>query len=378
MLLFLQKDEVRKNKNQGDKSTLVISSRDALREDICQRIRIAGISTVEEMSVDFFNADKIVLPDSLRRVVIDIVNCNDISRLISMINSQIPRGCGCAVVGDIDSITVAQNFMDHGISYFYSTFQLDELAEGVVNGLVREERRRAINISILGCKGGIGTTLLSYQLSRSVVGIKPLPLLLMQGGHGSHDLDLLLGKKLNQDLVSYNNHIDLKQDFSHEMPDLSQPEFAKYNFIVYDQSIHSFKKEQLNALAESTQCAILMIDHSTSSVRTARQFLDEFDRSQRSNKRLSSRLYICLNESRPAMESRISLIDLESLLGRPVDIVLPYMKKIGAKAIAPGFWKKGLRNPLDQLARYILGIEETKSNKPNTSMLLQLRQRWSK
>lgn len=339
---------------------------------------MAGISRVEELSVDFLNADNIVLPESLSGVVIDIAHCNDIPRVISSIYSQIPRDCGCAVVGDIDSIAVAQNFMEHGISYFYSTFQIDELVERVASGLVQEERRKAINISVYGCKGGIGTTLLSYQLSRAIVDLKPLPLLLMQGGNGSHDIDLLLGKKLNQDSVVYNEHIDLKKDLSHDMPDLSQQEFGKYNFIVYDQSIQSLKKEQLNSLAENTQCGILMIDHSTSSVRTARQFLDEFERVQRSSKRSSRRLYICLNESRPAMESRISMVDLETLLGQPVDISLPYMKKIGTKAIAPGFWKKGRKNPLDKLTRYVLGIEEAKNNKPNTSMLLHLRQLWSK
>lgn len=378
MLLFLQKDEVRKNKNHGDKSTLVISSRHALRQDICQRIRMAGVSPVEELSIDFINADKIILPEFLSGVVIDIAHCNDVPRVISKIYSQIPRDCGCAVVGDLDSIAVAQNFMEHGISYFYSTFQVGELVDRVAGGLVREERRRAININVFGCKGGIGTTLLSYQLARAIVALKPLPLLLMQGGNGSHDIDLLLGKKLNQDSVVYNDHIDLRQELSPEVPDLSQQIFTKYNFIVYDQSIQSFDKERLNALAEHTQCGILMIDHSTSSVRTARKFLDEFERVQRSSKRSSRRLYICLNESRPAMESRISLIDLETLLGQPVDISLPYMKKVGAKAVASDFWRKGRKNPLDKLTRYVLGIEEVKSNKPNASMLLHLRQLWSK
>ena len=57
---------------------------------------------------------------------------------------------------------------------------------------------------------------------------------------------------------------------------------------------------------------------------------------------------------------------------------LPYMKKIGAKAVASDFWRKGRKNPLDKLTRYVLGIEEVKNNKPNASMLLHLRQLWSK
>ncbi|AKJ41122.1 hypothetical protein [Pragia fontium] len=378
MLLFLQKDDVRKNKSLNEKSTMVISSRLGLRQEICQKIRMGGVSQVEEINANFLTSDKIELPEFLNGVIIDIENYKDTAKAVSIIYSKIPRDCWCVVVGDIDSIAVAQKFSESGIAYFYSTFQLNDMVEQIASGLPKVGGRKAINISVLGCKGGIGTTLLSYQLSRSITHAKSLPLLLLQGDNGSHDIDLLLGKKLNQDVIAYNDNLDLKRETSVFSPDFSQEDYGNYNFIVFDQNIHNCEKEQLNQLAENTQCAILLIDYSMSSVRVARKFLDEYERVQRSNVRSSRRLFICLNESRPALDARLSLTDLQTLLGHPITISLPYVKKAGEKLMAPGLWKTGRKQPLDQLMRYVLGVEEAKNNKQNAPMLTQLRHLFSR
>lgn len=375
MLLTLQKDNVRKNDVQKEKSTLVISPRNALRMDICQTLRMSGIFGVEERAFSFFSPVRLELPDSLSGVVIDIENFADAAKIVASVHSKIPRGCWCAVVGDVDSIAMSQAFMAQGISYFYSALQLDALVEVAIVGAIQKSRRRAVNISVLGCKGGIGATLLSYQLARAITQEKSLPLLLLQGNNGSFDIDLMLGKKLSQDAVCYSDQLYFKREGALFLPDLSDEEYQKYNFVVFDQSIYNCSKEQLSVLAEASQCSVLVIDYSAASIRTARRFLDESERLLRGGAPNGRRCLVCLNESRPSLGSALAQSDLETLLGRPIDIRLPYVKKAGESLLSPRLWRWGRKRPIDKLMRYVLGMEESSAIKvPPLPLYERLRQ----
>ena len=249
--------------------------------------------------------------------------------------------------------------MAQGVSYFYSALQLDALVETAAVGAIQKSRRRAVNISVLGCKGGIGATLISYQLARLITQEKSLPLLLLQGNNGSFDIDLMLGKKLSQDAASYGEQLYFKREGALFLPDLSDEEYQKYNFVVFDQSIHNCSKEQLSGLAESSQCSVLVIDHSAASIRAARRFLDESERLLRGGTPCGRRNLICLNESRPPLGAALALSDLETLLGRPIDIRFPYVKKAGEGLLSPRLWLRGRKRPIEKLMRYVLGMEES-------------------
>ncbi|EOT3264976.1 hypothetical protein ACLAD4_001234 [Escherichia coli] len=90
--------------------------------------------------------------------------------------------------------------------------------------------------------------------------------LFVQGPSGSRDLDILVGKKILQDLVQVNKNLDAKRQDSESLPDFSQNIYDKYNFVIFEETINSASKETLRHLAEKSSCLILVLDRSMSSV----------------------------------------------------------------------------------------------------------------
>ncbi|MCK8539242.1 hypothetical protein [Yersinia ruckeri] len=79
--------------------------------------------------------------------------------------------------------------------YLQSASQIDGLAQRLQKGIQIESDRRAFFIRVFGCRGGVGTTLISFHLANAISEIKKSPTLLIQGNHGSQDIDLLSEKK---------------------------------------------------------------------------------------------------------------------------------------------------------------------------------------
>ncbi|EKN6166149.1 pilus assembly protein CpaE, partial [Yersinia enterocolitica] len=169
----------------------IVSTRKWVIEKISEKIRLADINDIKEIDKDIFNLSTINTPEKTVGFIIDIGNNQDVEKTLSLIKSNTPRDCWCVLVGDIDSISIAQKFTERGILYLNVQSQSIELTQHLLKGIPIESERKAFFISILGCKGGIGTTLLSYHFSCEITQIKKSPTLLLQGNQGSQDLDLV-------------------------------------------------------------------------------------------------------------------------------------------------------------------------------------------
>ncbi|OAT60857.1 hypothetical protein [Obesumbacterium proteus] len=135
-------------------------------------------------------------------------------------------------------------------------------------------------------------------------------------------------------------------------PDLSLDSFQKYNFVLFEEAINTANKETLRQLVESSSCLVLVMDRSMASVRVARGMIEVVESLNRSQL-APRRLFICLNDSRPFSMNMLSIEDLQSLLGRPLDVVFPYNKQKEGVTRFVGLSRKIA--PIDQLTRLILG-----------------------
>ncbi|EMF04245.1 hypothetical protein [Serratia marcescens] len=364
MLLFPQKADA--NIDPAGKRFYIISSRLEVNNTLSEQFRLVGFSAVESLMQDFMHADSLNIPSNASGVVVDICTNEQVDEIIHGLQVHIPREVWCCVAGDSDSIALAQAFASHNIRYFNLSTQHELMVQAAVSGVELKTNRHAVSISVLGCKGGVGSTTIGYQLANEIVRIKHMPTLFIQGASGSRDLDLHAGKKLLQEITPVHKKFDLMSSDSQCFPDLKHDSLQKYNFVLFEQSINTADKELLRHLVESSLCLVLILDRSMASVRVARNMIENIELLQRTS-RASRRLFLCLNDTRPVSINAVSQDDIQALLGRPIDVTFPYNKqKNPAKSKHPRFVRS--LSPLDTLTQYVLGV----AVRPQTSLVSRL------
>lgn len=350
MLLFPQKDDAKSAQNE--KAFYVLSSRKVINEELSQLLRLAGFNQVTSVLQDLDLSHNLAISEKDYGIVIDIGRQEYIDNIVPAILAMVPRGVWCCVVGDSDSIMLAQGFLRDGIQYFNLNSQRELFVQSAISSTNLKSTRWAVSISILGCKGGVGNSSIAYQTISNIVQAKEMPSLFVQGATGSRDLDLLTGKKMVQEIVAGQKNLDLMSSSSSLYPDLSLDGFQKYNFVLFEEAINTANKETLRQLVESSSCLVLVMDRSMASVRVARGMIEVAESLNRSQL-APRRLFICLNDSRPFSMNMLSIEDLQSLLGRPLDVVFPYNKQKDGITRFVGLNRKIA--PIDQLTRLILG-----------------------
>lgn len=355
MLLFPQKDEKNTAK---EKVFFVCSARQSVSNSLGEMLRTAGFSHVDSISQDLLKNSEISFPANASGVIIDIAHSIDHQDVIAKIQSIIPRDVWCCVVGDSDSIVLAQSFSRQGIFYFNVNAQAEELIAAATSGMSARSPRGTVCISVLGCKGGIGNTQIAWQLAQQIVQRRSMPTLFVQGLAGSRDLDIFVGKKLLQDVVSVNKNLDAMLQDTEIPQDFKNSAYDKYNFVVFEETINSSSKETLRHLVEKSTCLILVLDRSMSSVRivhTVIEMIEALNRSQSAPRRL----ILCLSDSRPVTFEMLSIEDLQSLLERRLDFVFPYNKSRSFAA----FSIRKQAAPIDLLAQRVLGASAPVSSR---------------
>lgn len=355
MQLILNKDLINRKDSKIKNTIVIISSRNWLIEEVSEKIRLADINNIKEINKDIFTAQSVNLSEQAIGVVIDIGNDINIENIVDLIKKHIPRDCWCVLVGDIDSISIAQQFTERGILYLNIQSQSAELTQLLLKGIQIETERKAFFTSVLGCKGGIGTTLLSYHLAYEITQIKKSPTLILQGNQGSQDLDLVTEKKMNTEITEYHKSLDLMLCKDKQLSEIDNQTNKKHNFIIFDQPIHNVEKEKLIDYIEQSNCIIILLDNSMTSVRVAKEFILTYERFKRDNRK-ATRLIICLNESRPLTKCMLDTSDIQSLLQKNIDVHIPYINNTKNSLNEPDYFGRK-KNKLIALAKNTLGIK---------------------
>ncbi|MGN1590990.1 pilus assembly protein CpaE, partial [Yersinia enterocolitica] len=101
-------------------------------------------------------------------------------------------------------------------------------------------------------------------------------------------------------------------------------------------------------------------DNSMSSVRVAKEFIDIYDRFKRDNLQVT-RLIICLNECRPIAKNMLDTSDVQTLLGRKIDTLIPYIAKTKESLVDQNYFGRN-KVKINDLAKKTLGINTHASN----------------
>lgn len=349
-MLLLDKDNVAID---SVRKIVILSEHDGLRMQVAQMLRTRGLENVEIVNGDIFsitNAD--FSEEETLGVIVDIGNVSDPHTITESIHSIIPQNVWCCVLGQSDSISLSQKLLDEGVLYFNADTQLAQMIEKVLSGVNIPLVRHTIKISVLGCKGGIGSSLISAHVADVIAKTKKIPVLLAQGSNGSQDLDLMFDKKLQNDVVEFDEHLSLYKGAPSK---LSSSVTNKYNFIIYDQPIFNVNKEDFHHYIEESNNFVLIVERRIGSLRVAKQFLDECERI-RSTTGKPIRTFICLSDSKLETSKLMVKADIETLIKSQVDAVIPFLKKTDSnKVLSINLGKQG-KNEIVTLSMKVIGM----------------------
>ncbi|HFW4020015.1 TPA: hypothetical protein ACIBMP_004429, partial [Salmonella enterica subsp. enterica serovar Adelaide] len=175
---------------------VVISTNLSIQSEICSILKMHNIGKVvsKKQYINEFREDETTRDAGW--YIVDIESEKDLSIINDIIVMGIPNDVMYVLIGDTDSITFSSELLKFGARYLYKNTQLGSVADIILNSKGKSVDRISLNVSILGCKGGCGNTTIASGLFSSIDKFISAPVLYIQGGSGSRDLDLISSENL--------------------------------------------------------------------------------------------------------------------------------------------------------------------------------------
>ncbi|MDG6897054.1 pilus assembly protein [Actinobacillus delphinicola] len=352
----------------SSRKVVVISPLKPIQDELAELLRSHGVEYVEVVGKSFESEDISLDAEETVGVVIDIESDTNVSEIVERVSAIVPQKIWCCLVGESDSISLAQRLAESNILYFNRKSQLNLMVTRITaSKMTVPTIRNTVKVCVLGCKGGIGATFVSAQIANKIAKDKKVPVLLVQGSHGSQDLDLLFDKKLQGDIVEFEKNLDIFMgDFEH----LPEDELEKYNFIIYDQPIFNVTKDEYIHYFNVASSFVLVAERHPDSLRVAKRFMEQCER-QRSNNNQLIRTFVCVEDSRLEHSRLMSKADIESLLTCKVDAIVPFLKNTNAKTVLDIKMPKSNQKIIKQLAMLIIGALSREEGKKEQSSLFK-------
>ncbi|CAM3201217.1 AAA family ATPase [Vibrio rarus] len=323
-------------------------------------------------------------------VILDFTDSIDLIGDVEEIQLLLPNTVSVIIMGAQDSILLKREVQSKGFYYLLWPSQKRDVIELV--GLVRSESfsseglsqaRKAKKISIVGCKGGCGSTLIASEVAYQLSHEKKSSCLLVDNHYLTSNLDIMLAlknfqrrpltesnmlsnldvssaKNLTQEVTPLLSVLALQQDERRNSTELRQYSdaiadvlSAEANFIIEEFSCDN----QLYAsqfLADS-DIVVLVFDSTVSALRNAAIIKSGIEQMVTKH---NTRFLLVMNHTMPAKFATVTKVEVEKLLDTQLNIELPFDKHIRAiklegKSVSRG--KTRLAKGLKQLTSLILG-----------------------
>lgn len=327
--------------------TSIISARSHVASGLSTQVRMNGGQDINIINISFENMIDNEEISSSEYIIIDIADFRDISVIEQKIKFLFPVSTKKLFVGDVDSIIFCDEMKRIGALYLHIDSQLMML--GAALKKTDEQVSTASytqKLSILGCKGGSGTSCVALWLFKAFGDLSKLPVLLVQGHTSTPDLDLISDATLTRDgvITQINAHQGMKIETDEEAWKFELPDYQSYNIVIFDHNITTQTRDKLAFVIPGSDFIFIVVTRELSSVRNARLIIDELERT--SSVQDSSKNIIILNENHQSKPDELSNEDIENYLGKNIDIVSPYRKDIK---------KKSIQSDLDSFVAKMLG-----------------------
>lgn len=145
-----------------DRSKVVLVSRSKkIQLDVKNVLMMHNISNIvqKEVAVNEYLDDQDTKDAGW--MILDIEDENDINVINEVTSLIVPYDVYFLLIGNTDSIAFAKTLEKSGSKYLYINTQLNELPNVILKSQVQSTDKSTLRISILGCKGGCGTSTIS-------------------------------------------------------------------------------------------------------------------------------------------------------------------------------------------------------------------------
>ncbi|ECG7009830.1 TPA: hypothetical protein ACODJL_004723 [Salmonella enterica subsp. enterica serovar Muenchen] len=310
---------------------VVISTNSSIQSEICSILKMHNIGKVvsKKQYINEFREDETTRDAGW--YIVDIESEKDLSIINDIIVMGIPNDVMYVLIGDTDSITFSSELLKFGARYLYKNTQLGSVADIIFNSKGKSVDRISLNVSILGCKGGCGNTTIASGLFSSIDKFISAPVLYIQGGSGSRDLDLISSENLGisiqeAKIQKISSTKSVKIDSEVYRFDYDNPVYQQYNINIFDHNISRASPEELEIVFNRTNVFVLIVGNNFSSFRTAKKIIDEYKKFELRTKNRPKRIIICVNEyTVRTSRDKFSREDIEDFLERKVDMYLPHI-----------------------------------------------------
>ncbi|MCG3765505.1 chromosome partitioning protein ParA [Vibrio cincinnatiensis] len=326
-------------------------------------------------------------------VIVELNNSKDVSTDAERISHLLPNHASVIVVGSEDAISTIRNLKAMGFYYVFWPVSKQEFIDFVRSVYDNRQRsshrgpgkkRRAKYISILGSKGGVGTSFITAEVAYQLSSARKTSCLVVEQNYHGGNLDILMGiRKLEKRKIqkgSLASSLDSasaqsllhKQNPMLSMLALASEQLDTLSLLDYSNAVVDQLSEEVNFILEDLSSSVgfsleadkflahadmvvLVIDPTVSSVREAARLKE---RVHKLNSNPALRLITVLNHTVANKLATAGKQEAETILKQPIDIEIPYCDAINAtiledKRVVASKLKAA--EPLKQLTSLLLG-----------------------
>ncbi|PAF51709.1 hypothetical protein BKH43_00255 [Helicobacter sp. 13S00401-1] len=339
-----------KEKDSKESKVLVIGKDTQRLALIVEHLSLKG-SSATSLKGDIFSLPPDSIPKNIQAVVVDCLTIDrDVEDYIDMICKLLPTSLPCVILGNNDSITIYQEFLKKNIFYLHFDSQLNLVYDQIANYQSLNAYAGFIKISVLGTKGGAGASSISYGLANNIYKRYKNKVLCVQGINSSFNLDLLSGRNFEVSDIKEEG-LSLYRELKDEAYNFEAELFRKFNFVVFDHSVQSLNKDEIEHILNNSHSCVLVLDSTLSSIRKAKEVL-------RANNFLSSvnqgvkKLLICFNKAGMPSGDSLDALKIEELLESKLDLSLPYQSKLNEFKFSPSL---KVQTALNEITNKLVG-----------------------
>lgn len=361
----------------------------ACRSQLHKAFRFDGLQAPVTLESQTNTALQLAGLSELKVVFVELNESDNVARDAEQIALQLPTHLSVIIIGREDAITTIRALKELGFYYLFwpaNEAEVNDFYRNVLSNHQQQQgvgrNRKAKQIAFLGVKGGVGTSLVASEVSRTLAKTHQLPTLLVDHTYTGSNLDVLLGLKQFQkrniqkgtlvsavDTALASNLIQNLEDnlsiLAVESQDFSRSELHEYTqaltrqvvqnsaFIIEDYSHSVLTQKELSRALCHVDSLVLVFDATVSSLR-------ELNRIAASVQQELPQLPILVvfNSTRPHNAASISAHDVVKHFGRDADCQIEFDHKANQYLLQGALISdthSSMRLGLQQLVAALLG-----------------------
>ncbi|KOO13107.1 ATPase [Vibrio xuii] len=343
-------------KNVAKQSRCALFYQSQLCSALVQKaFRFEGFEEPETFINQPQNFDKLEQNPEVEVVLVELNQSSDVVEDAKQLSRSLPPHVSVIIIGSEDAISTIRALKELGFYYLFWPANEAEIADFYRNVASNHDDKRGVGqnrkakqIAFMGVKGGVGTSLVACEVSRSLAKYHHASTLLVDHTYTGSNIDVMMGlKKFNKRSVqkgtlatgidsdialslvqNIEKHLSIlaveSDEFSREelhqyTQALKQQMLQSNTFVVEDYSHTTTTNAEFEKAIEGVDVLVLVFDATVSSLRELNRISSEIEL-----RYPELTVLTVMNRSRPDNAASINEADVEKYFGRKADAQLVF------------------------------------------------------